>query len=216
MAHEFASAVDANVCAGASCWSWTRRSVAFSERTFKTMATSSAGASLSLTAAMYVGASPAGVVWTLNVVASMYATRPLVGLVLQTTLPVATGARKVLSDFISGGNAAASPDSLKPPPPAELLPELAPSLGEPVLLFAPAGMAPSKPAPLSEPAELQPPAESIPSAISPVVRLQTFIVPVLLPLVRRCDGCRPAWPAAPSASSCPELAGQENRSITSP
>ena len=52
------------------------------------MATSSVG---SLTAARYVGPSPASTVCTLKVCALMYATLPLAGLATHTTLRVDTG-----------------------------------------------------------------------------------------------------------------------------
>ena len=94
------------VCVVSVPWALTRRRVASSERTLRTMATSSVGWTASATAARYVGPLPAGVVWTLKVDALMYATRPLVGLAVQTKLPVATGALNLFSALISGGRAA--------------------------------------------------------------------------------------------------------------
>src|SRR5579871_3673493 len=116
MAQEFASAVDAYVCFVSVPWASTLSRVASCERTLRTTATSSVGWTASATAARYVGPLPAGVVCTLNVAALMYATRPLVGLAVQTKFPVATGALNWFSAFISGGRAA--PESPSKPLPA--------------------------------------------------------------------------------------------------
>src|SRR5579872_4434334 len=91
----------------------------------------------------------------------MYATRPLVGFAIHTTLPVATGERNVLSVFISGGKVGAalplppatSGPVLFPPPFAD--PELAPLLsaappgspGDALLAKPPLPLAPHPAAP---------------------------------------------------------------------
>src|ERR1700678_7405 len=90
MAQELASAVDANVVTVMLPWASRRRSVASCETAFCTIAMSSPLVG-SGTAARYVGPSPACTVWTVNDVASMYATSSFVGFALQTTFPVATG-----------------------------------------------------------------------------------------------------------------------------
>src|SRR6187402_393359 len=66
-----------------------RSSVASFERTLRTRATSSL---VSGTGATWVGPLPASTSLISSVTASMYATRPLLGLATQTYLPVATGA----------------------------------------------------------------------------------------------------------------------------
>ncbi len=98
---------------------------------------------------------PAWTVCTEKLLASMYATRPLVGLAIQTTCPVATGDRKALSTFISGGRLGV--------PDAAPLPVLLPPLDAPLLLPPPA------------PTDALPEGESAAAKPSPLFELQLLV-----------------------------------------